>query len=157
MSKHLQRTLVFIKPDGIQRGLVGEIIHRFERKGLKLVGLKMMRVDEALARKHYSAHEGRFYYPRLVRYVTSGPIVAMVWEGHDAVRCARALIGPTDPLEAAPGTVRGDYGTGVSMNLVHSSDSEETASREIELFFRSEEIHEYEQCCFEWLGKPDQN
>lgn len=151
----MERTLIMVKPDGVQRGLVGEIVNRFERKGLKLTALKMMWLDTDFAHKHYASHEGRYYYPRLVKYITSGPVVAMVWSGIDAIAVARKLIGSTDPLKAESGTIRGDFGTGVSMNLVHASDCEEAARSEISLFFREDELFSYAKCIEPWLGQPD--
>ncbi|HEY8552274.1 MAG TPA: nucleoside-diphosphate kinase, partial [Thermaerobacter sp.] len=123
----MERTFVMVKPDGVQRGLVGEIIARLERKGLKLVGLKMMRVSEELARRHYAAHEGKPFFPGLIRFITSAPVVAMVWEGREAVAVVRNLLGPTDGAKAAPGTIRGDLANDIGFNLVHGSDSVESA------------------------------
>ena len=123
----MERTLILVKPDGVQRGLIGEIIGRFERRGLKLLGMKFMQMSEELARKHYAVHEGRPIYEGLVSYITSGPVLAMVWEGNDAVQAARNTIGATNPGAAAAGTIRGDLGMEVGRNLVHGSDSPENA------------------------------
>jgi nucleoside-diphosphate kinase len=134
----MDRTLILVKPDAFARHLTGEIITRFERKGLRLVALKMMQVSEQLARKHYGEHEGRDFYEPLVTFITSGPIVAMILEGPAAVAAARQLIGTTDGVQAAPGSIRGDYALEVRRNLVHGSDSDESAEREIRIFFGGE-------------------
>jgi nucleoside-diphosphate kinase len=131
----VDRTLILVKPDAFARGLTGEIIARFERKGLRIVGLKHMTVDEDLARRHYAEHEGKPFFGELVEFITSGPLVAMVLEGEQAITAARQVIGATNPLEAAPGSIRGDFGLEVQTNLVHGSDSPESAQREIEIFF----------------------
>jgi nucleoside-diphosphate kinase len=134
------RTFVMVKPDGVRRGLVGEIIARLERKGLKLLGLKLMRITPELAGAHYAEHRDKPFYPELTAFITSGPVVAMVWEGPRAVEVVRALMGATDPLRAAPGTIRGDFGLALTENVIHGSDSEESAEREIGLFFASGEL-----------------
>ena len=131
----MDRTLILVKPDAFARGLTGEIIARFERKGLQLAELKKMNVTEELARRHYAEHEGRPFFDALVTFITSGPIVAVVLEGPSAVEGARQLIGATDGVKAAPGSIRGDYALEVRRNLVHGSDSAESAAREIALFF----------------------
>ena len=131
----VERTLVLVKPDGVQRGLVGDVIARLERRGLHLVGLKLMRIDEALAARHYAEHVAKPFYPGLVRFITSAPVVAMVWEGPGAVALVRSTMGATDPAASAPGTIRGDLGIETTENLVHGSDSHESAAREIALFF----------------------
>ncbi len=136
----VERTLVLLKPDTVARGLCGEIISRFERKGLRLVGMKLMKVDEALAKRHYAMHEGKPFFQGLIEYITALPIVAMVWEGPNAIANVRSVMGATDPSKAAPGTIRGDYALDISNNLVHGSDSPESAAREIGLFFREEEV-----------------
>ncbi|MEE9267834.1 MAG: nucleoside-diphosphate kinase [Thermoplasmata archaeon] len=145
------RTFVLIKPDGVQRGLVGAIIRRFEERGLKLVGMQMRHVTEELAGSYYAEHRGKDFFRPLVAYVTSGPVVATVWEGPRAVEVARGSIGATDPADAAPGTIRGDYGVDISRNLVHGADSEASARREIVLFFRDEEILSYTRVDEHWL------
>jgi len=137
----MERTFVAVKPDGVGRGLTGEVITRFEQRGLRLVGLKMMQVTEELAGRHYEAHREKPFFGGLVRFITSGPIVAMVWEGQDAIAVARATMGATDPAKAAPGTIRGDFALQIAANVVHGSDSPEAAEREIGLFFRAEELH----------------
>ncbi|MBX6378217.1 MAG: nucleoside-diphosphate kinase [Clostridia bacterium] len=147
----MERTFVMVKPDGVQRGLVGTVIDRLERRGLRLVGLKLMRVDEELARRHYEAHRDRPFFPGLVAFITSSPVVAMVWEGRSAVAVVRSLMGATDPVAAAPGTLRGDLALDVGMNLVHGSDSPAAAEREIALFFRPEELLDYRRDVDRWL------
>jgi nucleoside-diphosphate kinase len=129
------RTLILVKPDAFDRGLTGEIIGRFERKGLKLVALKLMQIDRDLAESHYSEHRGKPFFPDLVEFISRGPLVALVLEGDGAVEAARQVIGATNPIEAAPGSIRGDFATEISFNLVHGSDSPNSAGREVELFF----------------------
>lgn len=133
-------TFVMVKPDGVRRGLVGEVVRRFEAKGLRIRALKMITVSPELAQKHYEEHREKPFYPDLVRFITSGPSVPMVLEGPEAVGVARALMGATDPVKAAPGTIRGDLGLELTENIVHGSDSAEASEREIALYFRSEEI-----------------
>jgi nucleoside-diphosphate kinase len=147
----MQRTLVLIKPDGIQRGLVGEIISRLEKRGLKIVALKMLQMDEALARRHYAIHQGKPFFKGLVDFITSAPIVAGVFEGKDAVEAVRQSMGETDPIRARPGTIRGDLGLDIGRNLVHGSDSEENAAKEIDLFFSSDEFLSYTREGDRWL------
>ena len=130
-----ERTFLMVKPDGVARGLVGEIIRRLEQKGLRLVEARLQTVDEDLAGRHYAEHRTRPFYPELLEFITSGPVMAMVWEGESAVSVARLLIGPTNPAQAPPGTIRGDYGLQTTMNLVHGSDSADSARREIALWF----------------------
>ena len=131
----MQRTLILVKPDAFVRNLTGEIIARFERKGLTLVALKLMTMDRPLAQRHYAEHEGKPFFDELVSFITSGPLVAMVLEGEQAVAAARQVIGATNPLEAAPGSIRGDFAIEVGQNMVHGSDSPESATREVALFF----------------------
>jgi nucleoside-diphosphate kinase len=131
----MSRTLILVKPDAFARGLTGEIIARFERKGLKIAALRHMQVTEDLAKQHYAEHEGKPFFGELVAFITSGPLVAMVLEGHEAVRAARQVIGATNPLESAPGSIRGDFALEVGQNMVHGSDSDESAEREAALFF----------------------
>jgi nucleoside-diphosphate kinase len=131
----LSRTLILVKPDAFARGLTGEIIARFERKGLRIAALHQLTLDEAIAKQHYAEHEGKGFFGDLVEFITSGPLVAMVLEGHEAVAAARQVIGATNPLEAAPGSIRGDFALEVGQNMVHGSDSDESASREASLFF----------------------
>ena len=131
----MERTLILVKPDAFARNLTGEIIARFERKGLRLVALTLMTMTRELAASHYAEHEGKPFYDELVSFITSGPLVAMVLEGERAVEAARQVIGATDPLAAAPGSIRGDYAIAVGQNMVHGSDSVESAAREVDLFF----------------------
>jgi nucleoside-diphosphate kinase len=131
----MDRTLILVKPDAFARGLTGEIIARFERKGLRIVALRHMQVDEALAQRHYAEHEGKPFFGELVEFITSGPLVAFVLEGHEAVVAARQVIGATNPLEATTGSIRGDFALQIGQNMVHGSDSNESAAREAALFF----------------------
>ncbi|NLA27060.1 MAG: nucleoside-diphosphate kinase [Firmicutes bacterium] len=140
-----------VKPDGVQRKLVGEVITRLENKGLKPVAVKMMLIKPELAAKHYGEHTGKPFYESLITFITSGPVVAMVWEGDNAVAVARTLIGATNPQEAAPGTIRGDLALFTGNNLIHGSDSLESAHREIGLFFRDEEICTYRAASDRWV------
>ena len=147
----MQRTLVLIKPDGVQRGLVGEILARLERRGLKLIALKMMDVSHDLATRHYAEHQGKPFYEGLLSFITGGPIVAMIWEGREAVTVVRSLMGATDPLKAAPGTIRGDLALDLGMNLIHGSDSAARAAAEISLFFSPAELYDYERTADRWI------
>ncbi len=131
----IERTFVMVKPDGVARGLVGEIVSRFERKGLTLEDVRMLTFDEELARRHYSEHVEKGFFPELLSFIISGPVVAMAWSGESAVTVGRNLMGPTNPSEAPPGTIRGDFGIVVTQNLVHGSDSPEAAARELAIFF----------------------
>ena len=146
-----QRTLVLVKPDGVQRGLVGEITQRFERRGLKLVGLKMITVSPALAARHYAEHVGKPFYDGLIGFITSAPVVAMVLEGREAVTVVRGLMGATDPLKAGAGTVRGDLALDHGKNLIHGSDSPARAEQEINLFFTPDELLQYERSIDRWI------
>ncbi|XP_030315557.1 nucleoside diphosphate kinase 3 isoform X2 [Calypte anna] len=146
-----ERTFVAIKPDGVQRHLVGEIIRRFERKGLQLVGLKLLQASEELLREHYIALRDRPFYSRLVQYMSSGPVVAMVWQGLDVVKTVRTMIGETNPAESLPGTIRGDFCVEVSKNVIHGSDSAESAGQEISLWFRPEELICWDDTAEHWL------
>jgi nucleoside-diphosphate kinase len=130
-----ENTFVMVKPDGVARGLVGEVISRFERKGLRLARIRMLTIDEDLARRHYAEHVERPFFPELLEFITIGPVVAMEWSGESAVSVARTLMGATDPKKADPGTIRGDLGLAVTQNIVHGSDSPESANRELALFF----------------------
>eukprot|EP00803_Ostreobium_quekettii_P001189 evm.model.scf_551.4 EVM.evm.TU.scf_551.4 scf_551:43119-45776(+) len=150
-SAPVEKSYIMIKPDGVQRGLVGEVIGRFERKGFKLVGLKMFRCPRQLAEEHYGELKDRPFFPKLVDYITSGPVVCMVWEGDGVVASARKLIGKTDPLEADPGTIRGDLGLHKGRNVVHGSDSPENGLRETALWFSSDELQDWEQTMEPWL------
>jgi nucleoside-diphosphate kinase len=147
----VQRTLVLVKPDGLQRGLVGIIVERLERRGLKLIGLKMMRITKETAARHYAEHQGKPFYDGLIAFIISGPVVAMIWEGREAVSVVRSLMGTTDPLKAAPGTIRGDLALDLGMNLIHGSDSPTRAEAEIALFFGRGELHDYERTADRWI------
>jgi nucleoside-diphosphate kinase len=147
----MQRTLVLIKPDGLQRGLVGEIIRRLERRGLKLIAMKMMQVAREQASRHYAEHQGKAFYEGLLSFITSAPIVAMIWEGREAVTVVRSLMGTTDPLQAQPGTIRGDLALDLGMNLIHGSDSPSRAETEIALFFNEGELLDYERTIDRWV------
>ncbi len=147
----IQRTLVLCKPDAVQRGLVGRIVSRFEDKGLKIVGMKMLTVEAALAHQHYQEHVKKPFFPELVAFITSSPIVALAIEGDNAVEVVRGLMGVTNPQNAAPGTIRGDFGLNLTKNLVHGSDSVASATREIALFFREDELHDYELTMNAWM------
>ena len=150
----MEQTLVLVKPDGVQRGLAGEVVSRLERRGLKLVAMKLMQVDDALAREHYGEHVERPFFPGLVSFITSGPIVAMVWEGKNAIALTRQTMGATNPADAGPGTIRGDLGVDIGRNIVHGSDGPESAQREINLFFRPGEILSYGRSTDEWITEP---
>jgi len=147
----MEKTLILVKPDGVQRGLMGEIIGRFERRGLKLIGMKFMQMSQALAEEHYGVHKERPFYNDLVSYITSGPIVAMVWEGNDAVAAARATIGATKPVDAAPGSIRGDFGMEIGRNLVHGSDSPENGVKEAGIFFSEDELVSWGRANDAWI------
>ncbi len=147
----MERTLVVVKPDAMQRGLAGEIISRLERRGLRIVAMKMLHMDDAMAKKHYAVHEGKSFFEGLIKYITSSPIIAAVLEGPKAVEAARNTMGKTAPTEATPGTIRGDLALEIGYNLVHGSDSQETAKNEIPLFFTPEEIFTYERDIDQWI------
>jgi nucleoside-diphosphate kinase len=147
----LERTLVIIKPDAVQRGLVGPIVTRFERRGLRIVGMKLMQIDKALAERHYAIHEGKPFYEPLIRYITSAPVVVLVLEGNDAIEIVRRTMGATKPAEAAPGTIRADFGLEIGRNLVHGSDGPDTAAFEVPLFFAEEELLSYERDTDRWI------
>ena len=147
----MEQTLVLIKPDGVQRGLTGEIIKRLESRGLKLAAIKFLLVDEKLARKHYAIHEGKPFYPGLIAYITSSPLLAMVWEGPQAVAAVRQTMGATRPTEAAPGTIRHDFALEMGRNLTHASDSVENAQVEIGIWFKPEEIISWQRATDPWI------
>ena len=149
-----QRTLLLVKPDGVQRLLVGRVIARFEERGLKLVGLKLMRADRALAERHYAVHRERPFFRGLVDFITSGPLVAAVLEGPNAIAIVRAMNGATRPHEAAPGSIRGDFAVETAQNLVHASDGEETAAAEVAMWFRPEELLDYSREIDRWVLAP---
>ncbi len=150
-----QRTLLLVKPDGVQRLLVGRVLTRFEERGLKLVGLKLVRVDRALAEQHYAVHREKPFFKGLVDFITSGPLVAAVLEGPNAIPVVRAMNGATRPHEAAPGSIRGDFAVETSQNLVHASDSPETAAAEIALWFKADELLSYEREVDRWVLAPE--
>ncbi len=147
----MEKTLVIIKPDGVQRGLAGPILTRFETRGLRIAAMKFMQIDRALAERHYDVHKGKFFYEDLVNYITSGPVLVMVLEGPEAIKVIRAMIGATRPHEAAPGTIRGDFALTGLRNLVHASDSPDTAKAEIDLYFKSDEIVSYTRDADRWI------
>lgn len=147
----MERTFVMVKPDGVQRGLAGRIIASIEQKGYKLSGLKLLILTSEMAQRHYAEHLGKPFYEKLVEFITSGPVVAMVWEGPDAIKGCRTLIGATNPLEAQPGSLRGAFGLDISHNVIHGSDSTESASREIEIYFRPEELVNYNRDIQKWI------
>ncbi len=147
----MSSTLVLLKPDSVQRALVGKIIARFEKRGLKIVAMKLMHVSDELAHLHYGEHEGKPFFGDLVQFITSGPIVAAVLEGENAVRLVRSMMGSTNPVDSSPGSIRGDYGMTIGMNLVHGSDSDESAKREIGLFFSPNEVLSYERDIDSWI------
>ena len=149
----MQRTLILVKPDGVQRGLIGEIIGRFERRGLKLVGMKFLQMSDALAANHYAVHQGKPFYESLVSYITSGPVVAMVWQGKDAIAAARSTMGATNPVAAQPGTIRGDLGMEIGRNLVHGSDSPENGDKEVSLFFDESELVDWARDVERWISE----
>lgn len=138
----MEKTLLLVKPDGVQRKLIGEIIARMERRGWDLVGLKLLQVSTELANQHYAEHKGKNFFNNLIEYITGGPVVAMVWKGDQIIRAMRTMMGATNPIEASPGTIRGDYANDFTRNIVHGSDSPESAEREIALFFSPDEICE---------------
>ena len=151
----LQRTLLLVKPDGVQRQLIGRVLTRFEERGLKIVGLKLVLADRALAEEHYAVHRERPFFAGLVEFITSGPLVAAAVEGPNAVAIVRAMNGATRPHEAAPGSIRGDFAVETAQNLVHASDSTETAAAELALWFKPEELFSYEREIDRWVLAPE--
>ncbi|MBD1850563.1 nucleoside-diphosphate kinase [Leptolyngbya sp. FACHB-711] len=147
----MERTFLAVKPDGVQRAIVGDIIRRFETKGFTLVGLKLVKPSRELAEQHYGVHRERPFFAGLVEFITSGPVVAMVWEGDGVIAAARKLIGATNPLNAEPGTIRGDYGVSIGRNIIHGSDAPETAQQEISLWFKDEELVSWQPTITPWL------
>jgi nucleoside-diphosphate kinase len=147
----MERSLVLIKPDAIQRGLAGEIIYRLEKKGLKIVAMKMLHMHKNLAQRHYAIHKGKAFFDDLVSFITSSPLIAIVFQGKNAVEIIRQMMGETDPAKALSGTIRGDFGIDIGHNLVHGSDSLENASKEIDLFFSAEEIFSYDRELDTWI------
>jgi len=151
-STAMQQTLILLKPDAIQRRLAGSIIQRFEQKGLRLTGLKLVHADRALAERHYAVHKGKPFYESLLQFLTSGPTIAMVWQGREAVAVCRNLMGPTDGAKAAPGTIRGDFALSVQNNLIHGSDSAENAAAEVALWFEPKELVNFSPTDGNWIG-----
>ena len=151
-----ERTLVLVKPDGVQRLLVGRIVGRFEDRGLKIVGLKLVRVDRSLAERHYAVHRGKPFFEGLLAFITSGPLVAMVLEGPQAIAVVRSMVGATRPAEAAPGTIRGDLALETAQNLIHASDGPETATAEVALWFGADELLTYEREIDRWALAPEE-
>lgn len=149
----MERTLILVKPDAMQRGLAGAILSRLEERGLKIVGLKLLQIDDALARRHYAEHEGKPFLESLVSFITSTPVVAAVFEGPNAVETVRTVMGATDPQKAAPGTIRGDYGLYIQYNLIHGSDSPESAKREIALFFDDADLVSWKRDVDSWIAE----
>lgn len=149
----MERTLVVVKPDGVQRGLAGEIIRRFEARGLKIVGLKLMTVSREMAEKHYAVHKGKFFYEGLVEYIASAPVVALVLEGPEAIKAVRMMVGSTRPYESAPGSIRGDFALVGLRNLIHASDAPETAASEVALWFKPEELCSYARDIDKWIAE----
>ncbi len=147
----MERTLVIVKPDGVQRALVGEIIKRFESRGLRIAGMKLMRISRETAEQHYAEHKGKGFYDGTVAYMTSAPVVVLCLEGPDAVAAVRATVGATNPLNAAAGTIRGDFGLNISRNLIHAADKPETAVRELALYFSEADMISYERAADKWL------
>jgi nucleoside-diphosphate kinase len=149
----MEKTLVLVKPDAVQRGLIGEIITRLERRGLKLSGMKFMQMSRELASAHYKVHEGKPFYAGLVNYITSGPVVAMVWEGKDAIQTVRTTMGATNPAAATPGTIRGDLAVEIGRNLVHGSDGPESAAYEAQLFFSTGDLVTWKRVTDAWISE----
>lgn len=147
----MERTLIIVKPEGVQRGLIGQVLARFEHKGLKVVGLKLIQIAPELAEQHYAEHKGKGFYPGLVQHITSSPVVVGVLEGPNAIAITRAMMGPTRPAEAPPGTIRGDFAVDVGLNIIHGSDGPESAQREVGLFFADRELVQYERAADRWV------
>ncbi|MEK3953317.1 nucleoside diphosphate kinase [Psychrobacillus psychrotolerans] len=148
----MEKTFLMVKPDGVQRNLIGEIVGRFEAKGFQLVGAKLMQIPTELAEEHYGEHKERPFFGELVEFITSGPVFAMVWEGENVISTARLLVGATNPKESAPGTIRGDFALTVGKNIIHGSDAPESAEREIGLFFKQEELVSYKKDANNWIN-----
>lgn len=148
----MERTFLMVKPDGVQRSIIGDVVSRFENKGFQLVGAKLMQITKELAEQHYGEHKERPFFGELVDFITSGPVFAMVWEGENVISTSRLLVGATNPSEATPGTIRGDFAVTVGKNIIHGSDSSESAVREIGLFFNEEELVSYEKDSNNWIN-----
>jgi nucleoside-diphosphate kinase len=151
LEVHVEKTLVLVKPDGVQRGLIGEVIVRLERRGLRLIGAKFMQVSRELAETHYAVHKGKGFYESLIKYITSAPVMAMVWEGPNAIAAVRQTMGATRPIEAAPGSIRHDFALQVGRNLTHASDSAENGEKEVALWFRADELVFWARDSDEWI------
>lgn len=147
----MERTYLMIKPDGVERGLCGEIVARFEKRGLKLIAMKFMQIPKDVAENHYGEHKGKKFYDSLISYITSGPVLAMVWEGENAISVCRGMMGKTNPQDSAPGTIRGDFAMVTGMNIIHGSDSPESAAREISIFFKPSELMSYQRTVDKWI------
>ncbi|MGQ9549581.1 MAG: nucleoside-diphosphate kinase [Roseiflexus sp.] len=147
----MERSLIILKPDAVQRGLIGPILTRIEQRGLRIVGMKLMQIDEALARRHYAVHEGKAFFDGLITYITSGPVVVLVVTGRNVIEIVRSMVGATNPVKAAPGTIRGDFALDIGRNLIHASDSPENGEMEVNLFFRPEELVEMHRSTDPWV------
>lgn len=147
----MEKTFIMVKPDGVQRNVIGEVVKRFEQKGFQMVGAKLMQISDDLAKTHYGEHKDKPFFGELVGFITSSPVFAMVWEGENVIATARKMMGATNPLDAEPGTIRGDFGVQVSQNIIHGSDAPESAEREIKLFFEDSELIEYKKDVNKWV------
>ncbi|MFQ3631575.1 nucleoside-diphosphate kinase [Roseiflexus sp.] len=147
----MERSLIILKPDAVQRGLIGPILTRIEQRGLRIVGMKLIQIDETLARRHYAVHEGKPFFNSLISYISSGPVVVMVVAGANVVESVRSMVGATNPVKAAPGTIRGDFALEIGRNLIHASDSPENAEMEVNLFFRAEELVDMRRSTDQWI------
>jgi nucleoside-diphosphate kinase len=147
----MERSLIILKPDAVQRGLIGPILTRIEQRGLRIVGMKLMQIDESLARRHYAIHEGKAFFDSLITYITSGPVVVLVVTGRNVIEIVRSMVGATNPVKAAPGTIRGDFALEIGRNLIHASDSPENGEMEVSLFFRPEELVEMHRSTDQWI------
>lgn len=147
----MERSLIILKPDAIQRGLIGPILTRIEQRGLRIIGMKLIQIDEALARRHYAVHEGKAFFNSLISYITSGPVVVLVVTGSHVVDMVRSMVGATNPVKAAPGTIRGDFALEIGRNLIHASDSPENGEMEVNLFFRPEELVDMRRSVDQWI------
>lgn len=147
----MERSLIILKPDAVQRGLIGPILTRIEQRGLRIAGMKLMQIDESLARRHYAIHEGKAFFDSLITYITSGPVVVLVVTGRNVIEIVRSMVGATNPVKAAPGTIRGDFALEIGRNLIHASDSPENGEMEVSLFFRPEELVEMHRSADQWI------
>jgi nucleoside-diphosphate kinase len=147
----MERSLIILKPDAVQRGLIGPILTRIEQRGLRIVGMKLIQIDDALARRHYAVHEGKPFFDGLISYITSGPVVVLVVTGANVIEIVRSMVGATNPVKAAPGTIRGDFALEIGRNLIHASDSPENGEMEVNLFFRTEELVDMRRSADQWI------